>query len=227
MGRGRSSSGSRGRSSSGSRGRSSSSFRSSGRYRRRNSTTVIIGGESYDSSSSTGRGTLIFMAIILLLFGIAAIWASVKNIIENSQYAPVEAVCLDNDRVGSWYYTTYSYSVDGIDYENRSTEGWEFEEIIGNTVTIYYFKANPNKISEKLPASGETLALTIIIGLVFSAVGVYLIVRVIKAKGKKSDAENETPETPIKEQTDATCVYCDSKYSKKLNSCPNCGASRR
>ena len=132
MGRGRSSSGgSRGSSSSGgsrgfssgSRGRSTSSFSSSRWRSTPTRSTVIIGGYNsgnHHRSVNSGIAPLIFMAIIFLLFGLFPFVMGTSIIVKANKYSSVQAVCIDNNYSGGWYYTTYEYTVKGIEYENES-----------------------------------------------------------------------------------------------------------
>lgn len=231
MGRGRSSSGGGGRgfSSSGGRGRSSSSWSRGGHSH----TTVIIGGgRRYYSSggSSSGRGGLIFMGIVFLLFGVAMLFASIAGFNSSSKYAKVQAEAIENTYMNGWYYTTYEYTIDSIDYVNRSNEGWEFPEVEGRVVTIYYLKNNPNEITEKAPASKSTGFIILGAGLLFGGIGVALLVWAVKSK---KEVNNEPPlatenVNEIKEgSNDVTCPYCGSKYNRNLSSCPKCGAGRK
>ena len=244
MGRGRSSSGgsSRGSSSSGSRGFSSSSRGrsnsrrfSSGRWNNSPSrTTVIIGGHHNNRNYGGGKsevGVLVFMAVIFMLFGLVPFAMGVGIVVKANRYETVQAVCVDNNYSGGWYYTTYEYEVKGIDYKNESSVGWEFPETKGKTVTIYYLKSNPNQITEEAPTSAGKGVAIMLFSLVFVGAGVLLICAAVKQRkqgkinvGEKS-SETEVP--AFEEETEIKCPYCGSKYDKKLSACPRCGASKK
>ena len=241
MSRGRSSSGSRGSSFSSSRGSSRSSSRGFSRsgsrssgYRNHSSrhTTVFVGGGGYydDGSRVTGKaggGLLIFMSIFFLLFGGLALIFGVDMISDSLKYDSVLGTCISNRDRDGWYYTTYSYTVDGYNYVNESIEGWELEETIGKTVTIYYLKDNPNVITENKPEGAGTGIVVLVFSLVFLGAGVLLIVtgvKQIKKEKNKKVAEVNVGTEKVEEKI--RCLYCGSKYDSKLSSCPKCGASK-
>ncbi len=238
MGRGRSSSGggSRGSSSSSSRGfssssrgRSSSSSRSSS-YHYHNSTRVYYSGGSTTSSNISGKGVLIAMGVIFLLIGLSLLIVGIRSFGIENDYKKVQAVAIDNDYINTWYYTTYEYEINGVEYTNRSQEGWEYPETIGKIVTIYYLKDNPNYITEKTPNSDGTSTAVTIGGLVFGLVGVGLIVGGVKTKQQKDTETKQintiSQEEPQVKETKIRCPYCHSYHDKNVDSCPNCGASK-
>lgn len=225
MGRGRSSSSSsRGRSSSGSRGGSS---RSSGSSRsisyiggHRSHTTVIVGGGGHFSSGSS-RFNNIFAAIVLIIIGLFPLSIGISGFIRNGAYAKTTGTCIDNTYSMGWYYTTYVYTVDGIDYINRSNEGWEFEEVIGKSVKIYYLKSDPNEITELLPTDTAQNLIIFFIGVAFITPAIIMIVITLKKKDKDKLEELE-PEQKVK-----ICQYCGSKFTDDDISCRNCGAGKQ
>ena len=235
MGRGRSSSGggSRGGSSWGGSSRGSSSWSSGSRMRTRvhssgGRTTIIYS----DGSHGNGSGGLIIVfifGIIFCLVGAFAFCGGIGNIIKSLQYDSVYAVCVDNEYRGGWYYTTYSYEIDGNYYINQSNQGWELPEDKGVSVKIYYEKNNPAEISEDNPSPiGEGIMITIG-GLLFIGFGTFPIILSIKEKKKLKNVEATTSQPsvinePVKEDKNI-CPYCGTKYDKDLSSCPKCGAS--
>ena len=233
MGRGRSSSGAgRGMSRSGSSGRGLSRSRFNSRSSGTHShTTIFIGGGHGGHHISYGKAdfkTLILMAVIFLAFGIGFSIFGAHIAIQNSQYATVQAECVDNDYIDGWYYSTYDYTINGKEYTNISKEGWEKDEIIGEIVTIYYLKSNPNVITEKEP-NGNTGSgiIVVLFSLVFVGAGVLLIVAAIKSKkGAKQTTEQTTSSPEIIEEKSNKCPYCGSRYNRNSDSCPKCGASR-
>lgn len=206
MGRGSSSGGgSRGSSSSSSRG-SSSSSRSSG------SSRSWISSDSSISGGVRNYITIIIFSLILLTIGIV-------QYVDAKKYLPTNAVCVENKLLNDYYYTTYEYEIDGIEYRNRSQEGWELPEIIGETVVIYYLKDNPNYITEKEQPTTINIVF-IIIGVELTVVYGFLLVKNIK----KEQQKKQEKEQEIKKY--ATCVYCGGKCEITDTKCSNCGAAR-
>ena len=228
MGRGRSSSGGSSRGSS-SWGGSSRGFSSrGGRVSGRSHTTVFVGGHGhYHSSGSPWVGVAVgglfaFFGLLIVLFGIGTCFNYLK-------YDKVSATCVDNVKSQGYYYTLYDYTIDGKFYDNvRSNQGWQFEEVVGKTVTIYYLKSDPNEISEENPVDLTAGFIMIGFGLVFGGMGaipMVLSIKEIKAgKGVSSESENSKP-TAV-EETSKKCPYCGAKYNKNSDTCPKCGASR-
>ena len=238
MGRGRSSSGGGGgRGSSfsggGSRGRSSSSARGhSSHFGGGHHTTIFVGGPSHYHGGGSGKAVLIVMAIVFMMFGIAMLGVSVNSFNAENDYGKVQAECIDNDYISGWYYTTYEYTVNGTEYVRRSVEGWEYPEVEGKIVTIYYLKDNPNHITEKAPNSGETGVAVLVAGLIFTGVGVALLVTGIKSKKAEEVSESSSTSSESSSSSSSTaeqytrCAYCGSKYKSSLSSCPKCGAGK-
>lgn len=227
MGRGRSSSGGgRGSSSSSSRGGSSRSY---GRHGGRSHTTVIVGGHGHYHHSSGSPVIGVVVGIIFCLVGLFCVFGGFGKIIDASKYETVQAECVMNEESHGWYYTTYEYTVDGVEYTNRSMEGWEFPEDIGKVVEIYYSKSNPNEIWEEKPAtSGEGLII-VFVGLVCAGMGAIPMVICIKEikKSKQTRAEGDsTPTLEKPQETHNKCPYCGARYKKTSDSCPKCGASK-
>lgn len=233
MGRGRSTSGgSRGRMvSNGSRGGMSPG---GGRGVRHGGsrTTVIIGGgygsrhRGHGRPSKTGN---IIAGIILLMFGAVLFTALISSIIDANSYASVTGTVVKNEYVGGGYYTTYEYTVKGEEYVNRSQQSWEFPED-DDYATIYYEKDNPNNIVEEKPELGFANVIVGIMAVVFTGVGVVLLVQGIKMKkedevSSDNSSNNSIPTSSSSEQY-TRCPYCGSKYKSDLNSCPKCGAGK-
>ena len=236
MGRGSCSSGGRGSSSSGggsgfssSRGWSRSSY---SRSRSSSSSIRSSGSSSYSSSSGSGAPPVI-LGIIFLIFGIAIIAAGLAGFIKAGKYSTTYGTAIENNNAHGWYYTTYSYYVDGESYVNESQEGWEYPETVGKTVKLYYLKSNPNYITEKDPANTDDGPVIIIIGCVFGGIGLDLTIYSINAKreDKKqlAEAKEDKPLPLLFNNTDnkIACPYCGTKYNKNSTSCPNCGASNK
>lgn len=230
MGRGRSSSGgSRGGSSSSGRGWSSSSGRgwsSSGRCGRSSHTTVIIGGNRYYGGGH-GSGSLVPMIVVFFIIALVTLFAGVGLSINNSKYDSVYGTAVDNRDSGVWYYTTYSYTVDGIHYVEESDVGWELPEDIGKNVKLYYEKDTPSVITEENP---KTPGFAIVILFIFSGsfgTGAIMIIRsIIKGKKDKTGSYDiggsDTDSSGEKSET--RCPYCGAKHNGK-GACSSCGAS--
>lgn len=247
MGRGRSSSGggSRGFSSSGSRGMSRSSSRgmsrSSSRGMSRSSSGSSYSHRSRRSHSGThitirgggGSGGVIVPLIVGIIFMLVGSFTVVMGIVQcfgGIGYSTVNARCVRNDYIDGWYYTTYEYTVDGIDYTNRSQEGWERpEENIGGIIEIYYLKEDPNIITEKDPGNiGESIAI-VIFGVIFAGLGSLPVIITIKQL-KQARSNHGDPISISSTNTSAPqtkrCAYCGSQYSASSSNCPHCGANR-
>ncbi len=250
MGRGRSSGGGSSRGSSsfgGSRGRSSySSSRGSSSYSSRGSssynydrgshrTTVIIGGSrhyhsgdgGYSSGGSSKAGYIIG-AIMCFIFSIIMCFVFFGEVASVSEFGSVSGTCVDNEYMNGWYYTTYTYNVDGENYRERSMEGWEFAEEIGKVVTIYYDKDDPEDIMESKPVVGVGSIVIGVIGIVLGVVGIILVVKVVKMGKNGSDGYETSSSASYSpslstDSTQKTCTYCGSKYNSGLDSCPKCG----
>ena len=231
MGRGSSSSsgGSRGSSSSGgfSRGSSSRSYRSSSSRSYHYDSTS----SSYDynsNSSNNGSGSskvgLIIVGVIFLLVSIIAVTSIISNMSNIGKYKSVTATSIKNTYLNGWYYTTYTYEIDNVEYENMSQVGWEEPEILYRNITIYYKIDDPNYITEEKPAD---LTSSIISLVICSGIGIgtiFIFVKVAKSKKEKEEIEES-----IKKEltsTEVICRYCGSNYNKDLTSCPNCGANK-
>jgi hypothetical protein len=219
MGRGRSSS-----SGGGSRG---SSSRSSGGHWGRSHTTVIVGGHGHYHHGSGSPVVGIVVGIIFCLVGLFCVFGGFGKVIDSSKYETVQAECILNEKSNGWYYTTYEYTVNGVEYTNRSMEGWEFPEDVGKVVEIYYLKSDPNEIWEKKPATvGEGLII-VFVGLVCAGMGAIPMVICIKEMKKSKQNSGKGDSAPEKTQeTHNKCPYCGARYKKTSDSCPKCGASK-
>lgn len=228
MGRGRSSSGgSRGSSSfgGGGRGSSRSGF---GRTSHRSHTTVIVGGRGsyYHSGGSPWIG--IIVGGLFCVVGILMFFGGFGILFDSFKYSTVKGECIQNEKAGGWYYTTYDYTVDGTDYTNRSMQGWEFPEDIGKVVTIYYLKSDPNVIYEENPVDRSESGILIFFGLVVAGIGavpLVLCIKEIKAQKSGGNSDGNTGSEKQEEQS-KKCPYCGARYNKNSDTCPKCGASR-
>lgn len=241
MSRGRSSSGgSRGSSSSSSRGSSSwssrgrSSWSSSSRststiHRSGNRTTIIYSNSSYGSSGSGGSVGAWILGILFIMVGIGLFFGSIGTFAQSFKYDEVGATCIENDYDGVWYYTTYRYYVNGNEYVSESNQGWEFPEVKGAHVTIYYEKNNPYEISEENPADAGAAGIMFFCSLVTIGLGALPIIITVKNKKRSSQvssAESE-PAPPVESKPEFNvCQYCGGKYDITATSCPKCGAGK-
>lgn len=227
MGRGRSSSGgSRGSSSSSSRGSSFSSSRGSHYSGRSNHHHYH---HHYYGSSSSSRSAFIAFGIFLLIVAIMLIISTISTFSMLGKYEQVNGTVIKNTYSNGWYYTTYAYTVDGVDYENISQEGWEFPESNEQAV-IYYKVENPNIITEKEPVNIESCIITSLLCIASSTGAIILLTKAFKKK-KLTDSIDADTSTTLTTNTvtkaEAICSYCGTKYDKTLTSCPNCGANRK
>jgi len=235
MGRGSSSSRGSSRSSSSSgRGSSRSSWSSSSDRSWRSSRsrgTTVIWYNSNGTSSGSAHFSIIPLAILLIIFGAIAMFVGVSSIFSGFKYSSVSAECVDNDFIGGWYYTTYEYEVDGVEYTSRSTEGWELPEIEGKIVTIYYLKDDPSVITEENQGFSTDQIVWVLFGVAFIGGGIGLIFLNKKMKAKKqleasSDNQSQLEDTPsdIEPISKTKCKYCGTSYDSNEISCPSCGA---
>ena len=232
MSRGRSSSSSRGGSSSRGRSSSRSLSRSSRSIRSSGGVSFSFGYHHHDHHNHHGHGGYvslgktgsIILAIVFIFFGLMLAAFGATALVKRMQYGKVDATCIDNDYIDGWYYTTYTYEVDGVNYTSMSSEGWELSEIEGKTVTIYYLKSNPNQITELSPSNNKGILL--LFGLIFTGAGVLVIVVKLKNKNKAADEveeSNENSSIVTDSNEKVSCSYCGTKVSNDKTSCPNCG----
>ena len=229
MGRGGSSlggGGSRGSSSFGG-GRGHSSF--SGGRSRGSHTTVIIGGHGHGYYHTSGSPIIgIIVGAIFCMVGLGTVFGGIGEFFDSFKYSTVQAECVMNEKAGGYYYTTYDYTVNGVDYTSRSMVGWEIPEIEGNIVTIYYLESDPNVIYEENPASKTEAVIIIFAGLVCAGIGsipLFVCIKEIK-RTKQTSSGDSVEENPAKQETSNRCPYCGGRYSKNSHSCPKCGARR-
>ena len=236
MGRGRM--GPSGGSSRGGMGSSGGSIgRSSSIGRSHRGTTILVGGSyrhggRYHGSGSPWVGVIV--GAIFLITGFFIVIGGFVSLFSSSNYLPIEARYVDCDEGrGGWYYRTYTYTIDGTDYTNRSMQSWEFADLndIGKVFEIYYLESDPNKIYEEIPEENDVSENVVIIfsGLVCGGIGALALVLCLKDIKKKKETNNSgstTNKEVIKEQTDTKCPYCGSRYNKNSNNCPKCGAGR-
>lgn len=231
MGRGSSSSGgsSRGSSSSGfSRGSSSRSYRSSSSSRSYHYHSSSHSSNYDSNSSNNGSGTskvvLIIFGIIFLIISVFSVSSIISDLGEMGKYQSISAKSVKNTYLNGWYYTTYTYEINNIEYENMSQVGWEEPELLNRNITIYYKIDDPNYITEEKPAD----LFSSIVGIVIcSGIGIVAIIILVKAfKIKKEKEKIEQTITKELDSKEFICKYCGSNYSKDLTSCPNCGANK-
>ena len=197
-------------------------------------TTVFVGGyhhgHYYAGSGSPWVG--IIVGAIFFFVGISVLFGGLSFLFDASKYSTVQAECVLNEKSYGYYYTTYDYTVDGVDYTNRSEQSWEFPEEIGKVVTIYYLESNPNKIYEEIPEDADKSGSTFMIfgGLLFAGVGALtfvLCLKLIKNRKNGDDSSDQGGSLEREEQPENRydrCPYCGSKYNKNSGSCPKCGA---
>ena len=209
-----------------SRGSSRSSFGHSSHHHHHH----YYGGD-YSTNHHNSSTSFLLVGIISIFIGLAFLAATISNFSIYNSYAAVEGTAIDNTYVNGWNYTTYTYTVDGTEYENRSQEGWEFPEIDGAKVIIYYLKEDPNVITENAPPSLTSCIVVAIIPVVLFTTSTLLFIKFAKLK-KKEKLEEKNSQTLTNtnlydKEEDVICKYCESKFAKSLNKCPHCGASRK
>lgn len=208
----------------------------------RSHTTIFIGGGHRSSNGEGGHPAVaLIVGILFVLVGLFVSGIGISQCFVGMSYGEVEAVCVGNDYTQGYYFTRYDYIIDDVEYKNvRSNESWSIAETVGETVTIYYEKDNPEEIYEEKPSSGGTGVAVVFFGLIFAGVGAIPIVIGVKqiknkgAEGEGLDGDYEVEDEGIEDfenstqQEDkfTTCQYCGSKYDKNLGACPRCGASK-
>ena len=230
--------------------------------------TNVYGYPSYRaySKASSGIYTALILAFICLIiggmflgFGVQAI--NQANGSEAAKYSDaIYATCVSNEYEYSYpdsdffYYSTYSYTVNGRQYEAKSKIGWDKPEEIGKRVEIRYLKSDPTYIIEneyylEEIDGGNSKYIMLAIGIIALVVVVgsiiFAIVSASKAKKAEAALDKEVLASNAQQSNsngsaqsgevfdmnefkkDATkkCEYCGSTYSAKLDKCPNCGAS--
>ncbi len=198
-------------------------------------TTVFVGGHHHGYHYSSGSPVVgIIVGGIFALIGLFTLLGGVASLLISPDYLPVNAKYVSYDKGREdWYYRTYDYTVDGVDYTNRSMQSWEFadEQSVGKYFTIYYLESDPNEIYEVVPKTdvGGDLIM-IFVGLIFAAVGSVVFIACIKGlkKGKNSSDSNgdDSGDSSSGEVQHTRCQYCGTRYSKNSNNCPQCGASK-
>ena len=225
--------------------------------------TNVYGYPSYRSYSKATSGifSALLLAFICLIiggmflgFGVQAI--NKANGSEAAKYSDaIYATCVSNEQEpDDFFYSTYSYTVNGRQYEAKSKIGWDMPEEIGKRVEIRYLKSDPTYIIENEyyleeidGGNSKYIMLTIGIIALVVVVGSIIFAIVSASKAKKAEAaldkevlasnaqqSNSNGSAQSDEvfdmnefKKDATkkCEYCGSTYSAKLDKCPNCGAS--
>ncbi len=222
MGRGSSSGG-------GSRGFSSSSGRgwsSSSRGRGGSHTTVIIGGTRYYGGS--GSVSPLAAAIICIFVTLIIFVLGIFLIVNNFGYGTVQGTAVSNRDAGFYYYTTYTYQINGQPYVEESETGWELPEEIGKSVKLYYEKDDPTSITEENPkVPAFAIIILFAIGGAF-AVGAVCAIKSYVNRSNNSESSNDSDEDinsgSPKGNTQTRCSYCGSKHNAQ-GACPSCGAN--
>ena len=171
----------------------------------------------------------VVFAVLFFIFSIPFLIPSIFAVSDAMQYRSVKAVCIDNSYTSGWYYSIYDYTVQGKDYVSRSSEGWELPEEVGKTVKIYYSVSDPSEITENKPFTLGDVAL-VVLTLVFNGLGAMFVVFAVKIKKKEHSevmSATSSSDNVSTTENDVKCMYCGSKYSKNLDACPKCGASRK
>ena len=171
-------------------------------------------------------GPSILGYILFLIVGLAFAGVGIWLLCSAYAWAPTTGTCVLNEQTGIWHYSTYEYTVDGQYNRERSEEGWEFPEEIGDNVTIYYLKSNPEKITENAPDSTGGWLMTSF-GLVFAVIGVGAML----SQGKKKTSSREVAQSqPVAQEAPKSqkrrCSYCGASYGGEKRNCPKCGASQ-
>lgn len=225
--------------------------------------TNVYGYPSYRaySKASSGIYTALILAFICLIIGGMFLGFGVKAINQANEYSDaIYATCVSNEYEYSYpdsdffYYSTYSYTVNGRQYEAKSKIGWVMQEEIGKRVEIRYLKSDPTYIIEneyylEEIDGGNSKYIMLAIGIIALVVVVgsiiFAIVSASKAKKAEAALDKEVLASNAQQSNsngsaqsgevfdmnefkkDATkkCEYCGSTYSAKLDKCPNCGAS--
>ena len=229
--------------------------------------TNVYGYPSYRaySKASSGIYTALLLAFICLIIGGMFLGFGVQAINQaNSSAAKysdaIYATCVSNEYEYSspdsdyFHYSTYSYTVNGRQYEAKSKIGWDMPEEIGKRVEIRYLKSDPTYIIEneyylEEIDGGSSKYIMLAIGIIALVVVVgsiiFAIVSASKAKKAEAALDKEVLASNAQQSNsngsaqsgevfdmnefkkDATkkCEYCGSTYSAKLDKCPNCGAS--
>ena len=203
------------------------------RGRSHSHTTIFIGGHRHGHYHGSGSPLIgIVVGAIFAFMGFLTLFGGVVSLFVSPQYLPVNAkyVSYDTGREG-WHYRTYSYTIDGVDYTNRSMQSWEFadENDIGKYFTIYYSESDPNEIYEEIPENSGGNGVMIVVGLIFSATGLLVCITSVKDLKKRKDSSDSNGDiggSSTSETSRIRCPYCGTRYSSNLNNCPQCGASR-
>lgn len=180
-------------------------------FRRRYPGIVVTNVYSYPSYRSYSKATSgIFSALLLaficlivggmfLGFGVQAI--NQANGSEAAKYSDViYGTCISNDYEYSYedqaffYYTTYSYTVNGRTYQSKSQIGWDYPEDVGDRVEIRYLKSDPtfiieNEYYEDEIDSGNSKYIMLVIGIVALVIVVASVVFALVSLKKAKTAE--------------------------------------
>ena len=180
-------------------------------FRRRYPGIVVTNVYSYPSYRSYSKATSgIFSALLLaficlivggmfLGFGVQAI--NQANSSEAAKYSDViYGTCISNDYdysyedQESFYYTTYSYTVNGRTYQSKSQIGWDYPEEVGDRVEIRYLKSDPtfiieNEYYEDEIDSGNSKYIMLVIGIVALVIVVASVIFALVSLKKAKTAE--------------------------------------
>ena len=201
-----------------------------GKVKKNSTTSSNVEKKNDNKNQGVSAGKIVALVFLIIIGAISLIIGSGKLIV-NSRWDSVQATCVSNSYKYHYYYTTYTYKVDGINYENESNTGWDLKEEVGAIVEIYYLKSNPNEIDELLPNDPTGATTATVLGSIFVALGILLLVLEIRKNKKKKNGElaNNKNLTENKLDDKLVCSYCGSKFYKRkhgnIDNCPNCGAN--
>ena len=173
------------------------------------------------------KATLITCAIMLAIAITFIVLAVVFRF--DAVYGKVYGTYVGNDYKYGYYYSSYTYTVDGTLYNRESKVGWTLLEPID--AELYYLKSDPNVIYETEARSDmpSTNALYIFLAVFFGfvtivtyAVGVYKL-EIDPAYVEEQKRQEEAKQMEGKRK----CPYCGTIMDVKETKCPNCGSSTK
>lgn len=194
-------------------------------------------------------GVIVFIIVAFALIG-SGIDALAGGDVE---YGEVTGTAVSNEYKYSskdseyFYFTTYTYVVDGKIYTQQSMIGYEKPETVGETAKLYYNISDPTEITEDKPSSGGGIPM-LVVGVLMLAVPCILIGCIVSKKKKKKLESSAAPavapvvtpppapaastvsggvftEFTKSQPTYVYCEYCGSRMERDALECPNCGAN--
>ena len=128
-----------------------------------------------------------------------------------------------------YYYSSYKYTVDGVEYNRQSKVGWTLLEPID--AELYYLKSDPNVIYETEAKSdmSSTNGLYIFLAVLFGIITIVIYAGGInKYQLDPAYVEEQKRQEEAKQmEGKRKCPYCKSIMDASENKCPNCGASMK